>query len=133
MNGATSSLIDNHLQRIKALTKNVIRNFDENDQSKFPSHQNRKLIIVDNLSSEPTNRQSTTTKATTTSPTCLAHNRLGGGGEGKKANHESNANPIIAIENLVKSQVATTVFSELVEKAPPTSFLPPEGVQCVPM
>ena len=34
---------------------------------------------------------------------------------------------------MVKSQVATTVFSELSAKSPPTSFLPPEGVQCVPM
>ena len=34
---------------------------------------------------------------------------------------------------MVKSQVATTVFSELSATAPPSAFVPPHGVQCVPM
>ena len=77
------SMIDNHLQRIKALTKNVIRNFDDGKSEKNGNIVKCEspignLILVE---TNPDNSQI-------------------------KNDQVKKANPIMAIENMVKNQVA---------------------------
>ena len=79
--------IDNHLQRIKALTKNVIRNFDDGKTEKSLRHAKcdspiQNLILVD------ANQEKAKIK----------HDQV------------KKANPIMAIENMVKNQVAKSEF-----------------------